>query len=72
MRTFTSPAKPSARAACAPATISSSLRKRTCVAMSGRAMASEPDSPQQRSFNATGTPISSFTTLIGLWVFIGV
>ena len=60
--TFTSPSKPSARSAAAPLRISSSLRKRTCVEMSGRVTASVPDSPQQRSFSATSAPISAFTT----------
>ena len=72
MRTFTSPWKPSARRLSAPLTISSSLRKRTCVEMSGRETASVPDSPQHRSLSATGAPISSFTTFIGWCVFIGV
>ena len=34
----------------APLRTSCSLRKRTCVEMSGRVTASVPDSPQQRSF----------------------
>ncbi len=50
--TLTSPVKPSARSRVAPPRISSSLRKRTCVEMSGRVIASVPDSPQQRSFSA--------------------
>jgi hypothetical protein len=69
---FTGPAWPSARSASAPLRISSSLRKRTCVDISGRVAASVPDSPQQRSFSAIGVPISVFTTLSGSWVFIGV
>ncbi len=72
MSTLTGPAKPSARSASAPRRISCSLRKRTCVEMSGRDTASVPDSPQQRSESATGEPIRSLTTFIGAWVFIGV
>ena len=73
---MTSPLKPSLRSAFAPLTISCSLRKRTCVEMSGRATAKVPDSPQQRSFFSmrplASAFISVFTTVSALWLFIGV
>ena len=50
----------------------SSLLKRTWVDMSGRVIASVPDSPQQRSESGTSPPISAFTTPMGLAVLIGV
>ena len=40
--------------------------------MSGRVIASVPDSPQQRSDNGTSPPIRLFTTVSGLAVLIGV
>ena len=67
---FIGPSPPSSNFA-APRRISSSLRKRTCVEMSGRVTDSVPDSPQQRSFNATGAAISALTTFSGACVFIG-
>ena len=62
----------SSRSLAAPFSISSCLRKRTWVEMSGRATASVPDSPQQRSDRSTRVPISSLATLIPECTFIGV
>jgi hypothetical protein len=56
----------------APFSISSCLRKRTWVEMSGRDTARVPDSPQQRSDRSTRVPISSLATLMPEWTFIGV
>ena len=73
---MTSPSKPSARSAAAPFTTSRSLRKRTCVEMSGREIANVPLSPQQRSDFAILDPSAvvtrALTVFIGSCSFIGV
>ena len=55
--------------------ISISLRKRTCVETSGRAIAKVPLSPQQRSFfsifTASAVVTSALTVFSGSCSFIG-
>lgn len=63
--TFTSPEKPSGARCRRALTHLGLLRKRTCVDTSGREVASESDSPQQRSLSRTLAPISLFTTRSG-------
>ena len=65
------PTAPLLRSCASPLRISSVLRKRTCVEMSGRVTPSVPDSPQQRSLLSTLSPTRARTVFIESPCFMG-